>query len=176
MCSCSFPRRQPTRRPAPVKPILSSVALGGTLQFLHPRRPNLLAFSRGFFPAVSGRRVKRDAAPNRRPSFPGHDIVNVVRLSRVAGVNSCYSALSPGKSPSALPHPPFTCAPPAPPGPDPVPTPSRYRSTSNPGLEVLRYWDGEGTEPGHCRRGRPQGSAGCKRDPSFPVWQSHSRA
>ena len=97
--------------------------VGCESQFLHPRRPNLLAFSRGFFPAVSGRRVKRDAAPNHR-SFPlRYNIVNVVGLSRVAGVNSCYSALSPGKSPSALPHPPFTCAPPAPPRPNPVPIP-----------------------------------------------------
>ncbi|HOC57120.1 MAG TPA: hypothetical protein PKI20_15995 [Verrucomicrobiota bacterium] len=30
----------------------------------------------------------------------------------------------------------------------PVPPPSQYRSTSNPGLEVLRYWDG-GLEFGH---------------------------
>jgi hypothetical protein len=35
---------------------------------------------------------------------------------------------------TALPRPPL-----------PVPTPSQYRSTSNPGLEVLRYWDGERT-------------------------------
>ncbi len=112
-------------------------------------------------------------SPSEVTSFLAHRISVFERCFPGKGTSAAAEQPRCGIDPSRT-HFPSTPTPPPRLGRPAVRPPSQYRSTSNPGLEVLRYWDGERTMGGGWGAGVENGRK-CRAERQLPQFGAQGR-